>query len=296
MKETEVVIMGSGPAGLQASIHASRRSKVLVFGRLEASNLWNAHIDNYLSLSYPISGQELLINSREKAKELGVEFLEEDVVDVEIKDGGFLILGEKEQVLCRALVMAPGMRHERLNVPGEKEFLGRGVSYCADCDCMFFRGKVVAVIGGGSAALRASELLTRFARKVYLMWPSLEASGERLDELKDKGVEVLPAEVKEIKGTEKVESLVLSEGEIPVDGVFIELGSRGAYELAMQLGIQLDPVSMKFIVVDTNQRTSVKGIFAAGDVTGAPFQLAKAVGQGCVAGYHAGEYVRTGKW
>ncbi len=292
----DVVVMGSGPAGLQASLHAVRRAGVMVFGKLEGSNLWRAKIENYLSVEYPILGQDLLVKSKERAIESDVRFAEEDVVDLEVQEDGILVKGETLEVKAKALVIACGVSHKRLNVPGEKEFLGRGVSYCADCDCMFFRDKVVAVVGDGSAALRAVEVLSRFASKVYWIWPQLEVGEEKKRELAGKGVEILSAKVERIEGSDKVEQLILDSGMLSVDGVFIELGARGIYELAMQIGLMLDPKTMQFVQVDREQKTNVKGIFACGDVTGPPLQLAKAVGEGCVAGVNAGEFVKSGKW
>ena len=296
MKNVDIIIMGSGPAGLQAAIHACRRCSVVVFGKLESSNLWNARIDNYLSVDYPISGQELLIKGKAKAEEAGVRFFEEDVIDIEVLQDGFRVKAELREVTAQALILAPGVRHEKLNIPGEKEFLGRGVSYCADCDCMFFKGKIVAVVGGGSAAVRAADMLMNFAKKVYLVYPQLMVSEPLLVDLKQRGVEIIIDKVEEIRGDEFVRSVRLAQkGELEVDGVFVELGSRGIYEISMQLGISLDPETMRFVQTDTSQQTNINGIFAAGDVTGWPFQLAKAVGQGCVAGLAAADFVRSRK-
>ena len=294
MEKRDIVIMGCGPAGIQAAIHASKRCSVSVFGDPEKSNLWNAHIDNYLSVEYPIMGRDLLLNSIAKAKEIGVEFYPEDIMSIEIEDAGFAIRSETKEFLSSALILAPGIRHERLNIPGEKEFLGKGVSYCADCDCMFFKGKRVVVAGGGSAAARAADILLNFADKVYLVFPEFSISESFIEGLKERGCSVINAGLKEIRGTEKVEKLILSDGtELEVDGVFVELGSRGIYEVAMELGIMLDAKQMKFVQTDNNQKTNIEGIYAAGDVTGPPFQLAKALGQGCVAGIMAADYVKT---
>ncbi len=296
MEGFDVVVMGSGPAGLQASLHAVRRAGVLVFGRLEASNLWRAKIENYLSVSYPILGQDLLLRSKERAIESGVRFAEEDVLEVEIRGEEIVVKGESRQVNCKSLIIACGVSHRRLGVPGEKEFLGRGVSYCADCDCMFFRGKVVAVVGDGSAALRAVDLLSRFASKVYWIWPEIKIGEDKKRELAGKGIELILADVKEIQGEDKVNSVLLDSGMLSVDGVFVELGARGISELAMEIGLMLDPKTMQFVQVDRAQKTNIRGIFACGDVTGPPLQLAKAVGEGCVAGTQAGDFVRTGNW
>lgn len=296
MEEFDVVVMGSGPAGLQASLHAVRRAEVLVFGRLETSNLWSAKIENYLSISYPILGRDLLLKSKERAIESGIKFANEDVLEVEIQGEGIIVKGESRQVRSKALIVACGVSHRRLGVPGEKEFLGRGVSYCADCDCMFFRGRVVSVVGDGSAALRAVELLSRFASKVYWIWPEIRIGEDKRRELTGKGVELVLANVREIQGENKVRSVLLDSGMLSVDGVFIELGARGISELAMEIGLMLDSKTMQFVQVDRFQKANVRGVFACGDVTGPPLQLAKAVGEGCVAGSQAGDFVRTGVW
>ena len=293
MESFDVVIMGCGPAGLQAAIHASKRASVCVFGDPEKSNLWNAHIDNYLAVDLPVLGRDLLMSGISKAKEIGVKFFFEDVLQISIQDSGFIVKGEIKEVSCKSVILASGIRHERLNVKGEKEFLGKGVSYCADCDCMFFKGKKVAIVGGGSAAVRAADMMLNFAQKVYLIFPEFSVSDALLNSVKGKGCEVINDKIIEIGGSDKVEFILLEGGNrVDVDGVFIELGSRGIYEIAMELGIMLDTKEMKFIQTDMYQKTNIDGIYAAGDVTGFPFQLAKAVGQGCVAGIMAADYVR----
>ncbi len=294
MEKVDIVVMGCGPAGIQAAIHASKRCSVYVFGDPEKSNLWNAHIDNYLSVEYPVLGRDLLLNGISMAKDIGVKFFYEDIMSIIPENGGFRVKSENMEVSCYAVILASGIKHEKLNVPGEKEFLGKGVSYCADCDCMFFKGKKVLIVGGGSAAARAADMMLNFASQLYLAYPSFSVSDSVIEQLKEKGCNVIGAQVTEIKGSNKVEEVLLSDGQrLDVDGVFIELGSRGIYEIAMELGIMLDDKQMKFVQTDTEQKTNIKGIYAAGDVTGFPFQLAKAVGQGCIAGIMAADYVKS---
>ncbi len=293
--DIEVGIIGSGPAGLQAAIHASKRVSCLVFGRIEDSNLYNAHINNYLSIEHEIEGSELLLSGVEQAKAAGAQFLEEDVFNIEILDNGFQIETLNNKFVCKAIIIASGISHKTLNVPGEKELLGMGVSYCADCDCMFYRNKTVIVVGGGSAALRAADILLNFASKVYLVFDEFSVDEPQLKNIQEKGAEVLLDSIVKINGTMKVESVDLSSGNnIPVDGVFIELGARALKDLAINLGIALDAKFMQYITTDEGQSTNVPGIFAAGDITGMPFQLAKAVGQGCVAGISAADFVKQG--
>jgi len=293
--DIEVGIIGSGPAGLQAAIHASKRVSCLVFGRIEDSNLYNAHINNYLSIEHEIEGSELLLSGVEQAKAAGAQFLEEDVFNIEILDNGFQLETLNNKFVCKAIIIASGISHKTLNVPGEKELLGMGVSYCADCDCMFYRNKTVIVVGGGSAALRAADILLNFASKVYLVFDEFSVDEPQLKNIQEKGAEVLLDSIVKINGTMKVESVDLSSGNnIPVDGVFIELGARALKDLAINLGIALDAKFMQYITTDEGQSTNVPGIFAAGDITGMPFQLAKAVGQGCVAGISAADFVKQG--
>ncbi len=291
--DSDIIIIGSGPAGLQAAMHASKRASCLVFGNIESSNLYNAHINNYLCVEPQVDGSQLLLKGVEQAKASGARFVEEDVFNIEMLENGFKVSGIDKSYASKAIIIASGISHKKLNVPGEKELLGMGVSYCADCDCMFYKGKTVVIVGGGSAALRAADIMLKFASKVYLAAGEFSVDEGKLSALAAKGVEIIEDSISEIKGSMKVESVLFNSGkEISVDGVFIELGARAIKDLAIMLGIMLDNKFMQYIVADDSMATNVKGVFAAGDVTGMPFQLAKAVGQGCIAGISAADYIK----
>jgi thioredoxin reductase (NADPH) len=178
-------------------------------------------------------------------------------------------------------------------VSGEKELLGRGVSYCVECDCNFYKGADVAVVGNGSAAASGALTLLAYARTVHLVCETLDVSPALATELR-KSTVVLHEnrKVKEISGRDGVEGIVLEDGSrLAVQGVFIELGARGVMELAGLLGVQLDE-EMKHIQTNKKMQTNVSGIYAAGDITGPPWQVAKAVGEGCVAGLEAADYAK----
>ncbi len=293
-KEYDVIILGCGPAGLQAAIHASRkRCSVLVLGRPEASNLYKAHIENYCCVEGVKTGKELLEAGIRQAKSFGVDFLQEDAVKTELLDsGGFKVETESKAFSCLALIIATGVSRKGLGLKGEKELVGRGVSYCVDCDANFYKDASVAVFGNGSAAVHGALTLKDIASKVHLVTTGLDISPSLKETVEASPVEIhSPKKVKELVADESLKAIVLDDGtRLDVDGLFIELGAKGAMELAAFLGVQLDPEKFTHIVTDENQATNVPGIFAAGDICGLPYQMAKAVGEGCIAGLSAGSY------
>ena len=198
-------------------------------------------------------------------------------------------------IQARALILAMGVTRNKLGVPGEKEFLGKGVSYCVDCDANFFRGQKVAVVGDESAAVSGALTLLFYAEEVHLVSYKLQVS-ERLEhQIRESAVNVhFERRAKEITGTDKVEGLILDNGQrLNVKGVFIETGAKGAVELAATLGVALDNEYFRYIVAEKDQQTNISGIFAAGDICGPPWQMAKAVGEGCLAGLSAAKYAKT---
>ncbi|MGE4551880.1 MAG: NAD(P)/FAD-dependent oxidoreductase [Desulfovibrionaceae bacterium] len=290
----DVVILGLGPAGIQAAIHAARKkAAVLMLGRMSKSSLFWAHVENFCC-QLKVSGEEMLATGLTQAKNFGAEVVQEDALHIERDGRHFAVTAESGEVLAaRSLVLATGTARNHLGVPGEKELLGRGVSYCVDCDGGFFRNETVAVVGGQSAAAGGALTLTRIAAQVHLVAERLEVAPALRQRLLDAGVILHEgAKVAAIGGEQAVTDLALEGGEtLAVAGVFIELGAKGVLELAAALGLDLDE-SMKYVQVDRKMATSVPGVFAAGDITGPPLQIAKAVGEGCVAGVEAAAFAK----
>ncbi|MBR9979432.1 MAG: FAD-dependent oxidoreductase [Desulfatitalea sp.] len=291
----DVAILGSGPAGLQAAIHAARKKvTVIVLGKEAKSSLFHAHIENFCCM-FDVAGDQMLENGRKQAAGFGARFLDEDVLAIEPQAKGYAIKTESGVIYsAAALIIATGTQRNRLGVPGEKDLLGKGVSYCVDCDGHFYKGESVAVVGNESAAVDGALTLTEIAGKVHLICDQLEVSENLKNKLVNSGVVVhTGTKVKAIEGSGKVEGVVLDGGEtLSVTGVFIEQGAKGLLQLATNLGILLDP-EMRYIQTDKQQATNMAGIFAAGDICGPPWQMAKAVGEGCVAGVHAATFAKA---
>ena len=292
----DVAIIGRGPAGLQAAIHAcGKKAKVIVFGRPERSSLYKAHVANYCCFEETISGKELLEAGKRQAEKFESVFLEQDIIETKNEDSRFILVAENgETFTATTVILAMGIARKKLRVKGEKELLGRGVSYCVDCDANFYRGMDVAVVGNESAAVSGALTLLGYAKKVYLVCRELRVTDVLHEQLNRSDVEViLDAWVKEIEGANEVEAVLLTNGEsLKVKGIFVELGAKGAMELAANLGVVFDAETFSFIETNKKQETNIPGLYAAGDITGQPWQIAKAVGEGCVAGMEAANYAK----
>jgi thioredoxin reductase (NADPH) len=205
--------------------------------------------------------------------------------DIDLEDG--------TAIHAKTLIVATGTQRKRLGAPGEKALLGKGVSYCVDCDGNFYRNQEVAVVGGESAAVDGALTLTEIAAAVHLVYDTLDVADDLKTKLESSGVIRHPGvKVERIDGENEVQTLLLNDGRrLDVTGVFIEQGAKGLMELATTLGIMLDD-EMKYIAADKQQATNIPAIFAAGDVCGPPWQMAKAVGEGCVAGLNAAKYAK----
>jgi thioredoxin reductase (NADPH) len=294
----DVVIIGAGPAGIQAAIHASRKkTRVLILGRIENSALYSAHIENYAFVSGITQGFDLLSIGLEQAKNFGAEVSPEDVLKIFQEETLFhLALESGRAITARTLIFCMGVSKKKLAVPGEKELAGHGVSYCVDCDANFYRNAIVTVTGDRSAAVDGALTLLDYAAKVYLVAEKLNVSKELLERLEASKVECIKSSITQINGDRMVTSLLLANGDtLETEGIFIELGSKGALELATQVGVQLDTESFKYIATNRKQETNIAGIYAAGDIVGPPYQMAKAVGEGCVAGMEAATFSRKSK-
>ena len=271
----DLIIIGSGPAGLAAAIYAQRaRLDALVMEKEMMSGgqvLTTYEVDNYPGLP-GINGFDLGMKFREHADRLGARFAEDQVLQVEKTEEGFLVKGEKETYRTRTVLIATGAAHRKLGVPGEERLAGMGVSYCATCDGAFFRDKVTAVAGGGDVALEDAIFLSRICRKVYLIHRRDELRGAKsLQEavMALDNVEILwDTVIEEIQGDGQVESLKLKnkktgeERDLPVQGVFIAVGITPNSQ-AFEGTVEMD---RGYIIAGEDCRTSVPGILAAGDV------------------------------
>ena len=290
----EVVIIGAGPAGLQAAINAVRkRAKVLVLGRPERSSLYKAHIENYLCVDGVREGAELLAVGIEQIQRFGAEYLPEDVLHVDHASNTFAIRVESGRTIkTRSVIFATGTSRKKLKVKGEKKLSGKGVSYCVDCDANFYRNAKVVVVGNESAAVDGALTLLGYASEVHLVTKELAVSEQLQKKLSESGVRLhKDTWVAEILGENSVEGVLLeNETRLEVEGIFIELGAKGALELATSINVQLDSETFTHIECDKKQKTNIVGVYAAGDIAGHPYQMAKAVGEGCVAGWEAANY------
>jgi thioredoxin reductase (NADPH) len=276
-------------------MHAARRKvSVLVLGKLPKSSSYSTHIENFCCI-HGDKGADLLKQAHLKAKEVGADFLEEDATGVTKSNDHFTVAAEGGQTIrACALVIAMGISRKKLGLRGEKDLLGRGISYCVDCDAGFYRGEPVAMIGCESAALSGALTMLLYAKKVHLVCEKLDAADYLAEKIRESPIQIHEGRrITEILGQEAVTGIQLDDGtHIPVRGIFIELGAMGATTLAGNLGVALDKDTMKYIATNKKQETNVSGVYAAGDICGPPWQVAKAMGEGCVAGLEAAAYAK----
>lgn len=297
----DVIIIGSGPAGLSASVYAVRdQLKTIVVEKIHFGTGQIAEsdrIENYLGL-YGENGYELGMKFREHALKLGVEFYEGEATKINFSNGSYIVNFKNGYYLkSRSLIYAAGANHLKLGVKGEDEFYGKGVSYCATCDGAFYKGKTVTVVGGGDTAFSYALLLSKIAEKVYLVHRrSVFRANKSLQKKLKAAVNVeflLNSEIIEIMGSQKIKSINLihnkTEKNILTDGIFIAIGIKPNTAL-LKNKVKLDDNG--YIIADENGITSVPGLFAAGDVRKKRLrQIVTAVSDGACCAVSAEDYL-----
>lgn len=277
----DIAIIGAGPAGLSAAITGViRNKKVKVFGNpLTTSYIYKAErVDNYLGM-LGITGKQMMEQFTDHAKELGVEIQVAKVIEIFPMGTSYMLNVENEFVETKTVILANGISKASV-LEGENEFLGKGVSYCATCDGPLYRGKVVVVIGDSKQAEEDANYLAEICEKVYYVPQYKEI--EHLDER----IEVMRGKPKKVIGEQVVSGLELAESSIDVSGVFIIKESIPTTKLLA--GLEMNKSS---IMVNRMMETNLPGVYAAGDCTGKPFQVAKAVGEGNIAVLQAVAYL-----
>lgn len=279
--EYDVIIIGSGPAGISASLYTARANlKTLIIskgiGILEKVN----KIDNYYGLENTLTGEELQEIGINQAKKLGVEFEEDEVVKIDYEEG-FMVETINSRYKAKAVIIATGTSRKAPKINGIKEYEGRGISYCATCDAFFFRGKDVAVLGAQEYALHEAEELERVANSVTIL-----TNGEEPVQNRSIDFDIEEKKIREFRGSNSIEEIHFEDNTIKkIDGVFVAIGTATSSDLARKVGARIDEKGN--ILVDEGMSTNVPNLYACGDCTGGILQIAKAVYEGMVAGMSA---------
>jgi len=297
----DAIIIGAGSAGLTASIYASRRTlKTLVISQDIGGQAGTANdIENYPGLGL-ISGAELMMKFQTQAKKFGAEFLSDEVIKIEKSKDKFLVKTSGKEFETLTVILAAGLAHRHLDVPGEEKLIGRGISFCATCDAPLYKNKVTAVVGGGNSALDAVLLLSKFCPKVYLVHRREEFTGEEIviKQIKEaKNIElILNATVEKFEGKDRLEKMIVknlkdnAQKELAVQGVFIEVGFIAKTDWLGNL-VKLD--EKKQVIINDKCETSQPGVLAAGDLTTTSYkQVVISAGEGAKAALSAYKYLQ----
>lgn len=305
MEEYEIIVVGAGPAGSAAAIYAKRygmKLAVVESGTIGGQLSLAPQIENYPGFP-KISGMDYAESIRKQLEHLNIPIKMETVSRIRRKDGRFeLELSSGEIISTLGVIIATGASHKRLGIPGEDAFFGKGVSYCATCDGYFFRGRTVAVVGGGNTALTYALYLADIAKKTYLVHRRDGFRAEKLvvdrvmgDSRIEKWLGYVPLA---FEGNGVLRRMRLervgdrAESSLDIDGVFIAVGEEPNNDLARQLGIHI--TDKGFVVTDDKQATQIPGAYAAGDITGKGWaQAINAAAQGMTAGIECSIYVQS---
>lgn len=273
----DVIVIGSGPAGITAAIYAKRRNlSILVISKGIGALQKTEKIDNYYGFESGISGKELYENGVKQAKNLGIDFIEDEVINIEYINQ-FTIETVNSKYEAKAVILATGVSRNVPNIKGIKEFEGKGVSYCAVCDSFFYKGKDVAVLGDGNYAIHEFETLKPIASSVTIL-----TNGNAMVENRNSSIEVNNKKIREFRGDTKLEEVEFEDNTIQnLNGVFIAMGTASSSDLARKIGARIENNN---IIVNENMETTVPGLFACGDCTGGLLQISKAVYEGAKAG------------
>ena len=285
----DVVIIGNGPAGVSAALYTKRANlNTLVIGKDNGALEKAERIDNYYGFPGGISGIELIKSGLKQLKDLGVDYLQEEVITIEYDNGIFSVGTNKGKYITRTVILATGVSRITTKLEGIKEFEGKGVSYCAVCDGFFFKDKDVAVLGSGDYAINEVQELLPLAKSVSIL-----TNGKERVNLRDNRIKVYDNKIKRLSGNDRLEKVEFVDNfAIDISGVFVAEGKATSVDFARRIGAIIDGNN---IVVDSNFMTNIDGLFAAGDAIGGLLQISKAVSDGAKAGISVINYVRDRK-
>lgn len=285
MSEYDIIIVGSGPAGLSAALYTSRANlRTLVIGKDQGALAKAERIENYFGLAEPISGCELVENTKIQARSLGAELITDEIFHISWNQG-FVLEGRQGNYQAKAVLLATGTSRKKADIKGLAELEGHGVSYCAICDAFFYRGRKVAVLGNEEYAVHELNQLLPVAGSAVLLTDGKEFLAEAPE-----GVPVITKKIVSVDGEDAVTGVTFEDGSsLETDGLFVALGSAGAVDLARKIGALTDGRSIQ---VDETMATNVPGLYAAGDCTGGLLQISTAVGEGAKAAMSMIKFVR----
>ena len=293
----DIIILGGGPTALSCAIYAARFAMdFLVIGKTFGGLITSTHIvENYPGIT-SVSGPELMEMFRDHINSLNIQFITDEIRSIEKEDDHFVLKSFFMTFRTYTIVVATGSERRKLGIPGEEEFTGKGVSYCATCDGPFFKDKVVCVIGGSDSAAKEALFLAQNVKKVYIIYRGEEIRAEPINKKRvyenDKIEIIYKTNITEIKGDGSVKSVIFGNGqEFEVDGVFIEIGSIPASDIVKSIGVELN--DRNEIIINRKSETNIPGIYAAGDVADAPFKQAiTGVAEGVIAAYGIFDYLK----